>query len=99
MFFVGTSSVGGHIQWDWIGLHDTLSQHPSLDFVSTHIRQHATIDFHAWGQFLSAFLDHLDSLIHVVPNIPVFKIQIVLGHDRTDPTTPPTVGFQVGNNF
>jgi len=44
-------------------------------------------------QFLTAFLDHLQALIRIVPNVPILESKVILAQHGTDALTPAAMRF------
>ena len=92
---VGTWRIEGHINGRMVLGRDPILYEPRFQFLAADVCQHLSIDFHAWREFLAALLDHLHPLIGIIPNIPIFKWEIILVENGTDTLTPTAVRFEI----
>jgi hypothetical protein len=81
-----------------LGGDPTLDE-PPFQFLAADVCQHLSIYFYAWGKLLAAFLDHLQTLTRIIPNVPVLKWEAVFSQNGTDTLTPTAMRFQISNDF
>jgi hypothetical protein len=78
---------------------DLIFDEPSFQFLAADVCQHLSIDFYARGKFLAAFLNHLEALAWVVPDITILEREVVFTQNGTDALTPTAMRFQISNDF
>src|ERR1700690_3243812 len=77
---------------------DPILDEPPFQFLAADVCQHFSIHFDAWGKLLAAFLDHLQTLTWIVPDVPVLKGKVVFTQNGADALTPTAMRFQIRDN-
>jgi len=90
---VGAWRIDWNIDRRVVLVGDPILDEPAFEFLAADVRQHLSIYFHAWGKFLAAFLDHLQTLARIIPDVPVLIRKVILPQNGTDTLTPTAMRF------
>jgi hypothetical protein len=96
---VGAWRINRYINGRVVFRNDRIADHPLFQFFAADVCQHLSIDFYARGKLLAAFLDHLQALPRIVPDIPIFERKVVFSENGTDTLAPTAVRFEIRYNF
>src|ERR1700691_2904362 len=78
---------------------DPILDEPPFQLLAADVCQHLSIYFYAGRKFLAAFLDHLQALTRIVPDVPVLKRKVVFPQYGTNTLTPTAMRFQISNDI
>ena len=96
---VGAWRINRYVNGRVVLRNDPVADHPRFQFFAADVCQHLSIYFYARGKFLAAFLNHLQALPRIIPDITILERKVIFPENGTDTLAPTAVRFEVRYNF